>query len=439
MDCGAYGGEQIFLTTMTAHTLSGNYRLGSVRLVSRADLHQHRAERRLPGLQRRLQHVRARTAHRRDLRATRHGSPASSAAATCSATATSARRVRSSKATSWVRCSSAWRRCASSARSRRGATGASTAAPPPSAPGSSSSARRPRRSTSTPTAARRSSPPASRSAPARIVQALPQIVADRLGMRPEDVVVRAADTDAGGYDIGRRRRADDRLARRGERAAGDEVRRKLLDVAADMLEASPEDLESGGRAREIVVGAPSSRRHRCSRSSRTRTRRRVRSRGPASFTAPGTGAMPGCAAGHFIEAIDMPVFAVHECDVAVDPDTGHVEVLELPRRAGRRPRAQPARHPRADPGRGRAGPGLRAARGADDRRPGRLAQNGFETYRRAARAATRPGARSTSTKARRRSVRWAPRARARSRSSTWGRRSPARSRTRRESASRSCR
>src|SRR5690606_4500928 len=46
-----------------------------------------------------------------------------------------------------------------------------------------------------------------------------------------------------------------------------------------------------------------------------------------AFTAPGVGAMPGCAAGHFIDAIDIPVFAVHECEVAVDPDTGHVEVL----------------------------------------------------------------------------------------------------------------
>src|ERR1700728_3160182 len=36
MDCGAYGGEQIFLTTMTAHTLGGNYRLGAVKLASRA-------------------------------------------------------------------------------------------------------------------------------------------------------------------------------------------------------------------------------------------------------------------------------------------------------------------------------------------------------------------------------------------------------------------
>jgi CO/xanthine dehydrogenase Mo-binding subunit len=37
--------------------------------------------------------------------------------------------------------------------------------------------------------------------------------------------------------------------------------------------------------------------------------------------------MPGCATGHFIDAIDIPVFAVHECEVAVDPETGHVEVL----------------------------------------------------------------------------------------------------------------
>ncbi len=36
MDCGAYGGEQIFLSTMTAHTLGGNYRVGAMRLVSRA-------------------------------------------------------------------------------------------------------------------------------------------------------------------------------------------------------------------------------------------------------------------------------------------------------------------------------------------------------------------------------------------------------------------
>jgi hypothetical protein len=37
--------------------------------------------------------------------------------------------------------------------------------------------------------------------------------------------------------------------------------------------------------------------------------------------------MPGCVADHFIDAIDIPVFAVHDCEVAVDTETGHVEVL----------------------------------------------------------------------------------------------------------------
>jgi hypothetical protein len=29
-----------------------------------------------------------------------------------------------------------------------------------------------------------------------------------------------------------------------------------------------------------------------------------------------------------IEALDIPIFAVHDCDVAVDPDTGKVDVLK---------------------------------------------------------------------------------------------------------------
>lgn len=49
--------------------------------------------------------------------------------------------------------------------------------------------------------------------------------------------------------------------------------------------------------------------------------------GSGSFTKPGVAAMPGCAAGHFLDAIDIPVFNVHDCEVAVDRDTGHVEIL----------------------------------------------------------------------------------------------------------------
>ncbi len=35
-----------------------------------------------------------------------------------------------------------------------------------------------------------------------MMQSLPQIVAGALGLRPEDVVVRTADTDAAGFDLG---------------------------------------------------------------------------------------------------------------------------------------------------------------------------------------------------------------------------------------------
>jgi CO/xanthine dehydrogenase Mo-binding subunit len=35
-----------------------------------------------------------------------------------------------------------------------------------------------------------------------MMQSLPQIVAGTLGIRPEDVIVRQADTNAAGYDVG---------------------------------------------------------------------------------------------------------------------------------------------------------------------------------------------------------------------------------------------
>ncbi|WP_374754400.1 molybdopterin cofactor-binding domain-containing protein, partial [Aureimonas sp. AU12] len=50
--------------------------------------------------------------------------------------------------------------------------------------------------------------------------------------------------------------------------------------------------------------------------------------GTGAFTRTGVPAMAGCCTGHFIDAIDIPIFAVHDCEVAVDPDTGHVEILD---------------------------------------------------------------------------------------------------------------
>ena len=48
--------------------------------------------------------------------------------------------------------------------------------------------------------------------------------------------------------------------------------------------------------------------------------------GSGAFTAPGVAAMPGCAAGHFIDAIDIPVFAVHDCELDIEVATGRIVV-----------------------------------------------------------------------------------------------------------------
>ena len=158
------------------------------------------------------------------------------------------------------------------------------------------------------------------------MQAIPQIVADALQIPVDDVTIREADTDAAGYDGGvGGGRTTVSIGAAGSEAAA-EVRRKVLDVAADMLEASVDDLTlQDGKV--VMNGAPSV--------SVTITEVAARAQsttgpisGSGSFTGIGREAAPGCAAGHYIGALDLPVFAVHECDVAVDPRTGRVTILD---------------------------------------------------------------------------------------------------------------
>jgi CO/xanthine dehydrogenase Mo-binding subunit len=158
-----------------------------------------------------------------------------------------------------------------------------------------------------------------------------------------------------------------------------EVRRKLLEVASEMLEVAPDDLVlADGRVEIIGIKGSGA-------TIVEVAERAQRVVGPisgsGSFAGPGVAAMPGCAAGHFIDAIDIPVFAVHECEVAVDPETGHVEVLSyaVVQDVGR------ALNPRAIHGQIQGGvvQGLGYALheeisiGAN----GRINQTGFETYR----------------------------------------------------------
>ncbi|MDQ0315428.1 xanthine dehydrogenase family protein molybdopterin-binding subunit [Amorphus orientalis] len=379
MDCGAYGGEQPFLTTMTAHTLGGNYRLGSVRLLSRA--------------------VYTNTAPTGAFRA-------------CNGTYNTFALERHTDEI----CAAigmdpiAFRRRNVIGDKALGSTGQvfegdvlgpmldrmeeMTASRPSQQ--ARADGRLYGRATVVgtwfifvgPSAATVNLNPDGgvtlvtsgvEIGSGSMMQSLPQIVADSLGLTPQDVTIRAADTDAAGYDVGVGGGRQTVSLGVASTNACIEVKKKILRVASEMLEADPADLvlEDGHVS---IVGVPEQRVSVPAVAARAQVTTGPIS-GSGAFTAPGTAAMPGCAAGHMLEALDLPVFAVHDCEVAVDPATGHVEVLSytVVQDVGR------AINPRAIRGQIQGGvvQGLGYALHEDVSidAEGRIRQEGFETYR----------------------------------------------------------
>lgn len=324
MDCGAHGGEQIFLTTMTAHTLGGNYRLGAVRLASRAvytNTPPNGAFRACNGvyntfaLERHTDEIAAAIGmdpldfRRRnvlgdgDLGATGQVfegevlGPMLARMETLRARS-GPRRAEDGRLYGHATTVGTWFVFTgpSAATVNMNADGSATLVTSGVEIGSGS-----------------------------MMQSLPQIVAAALGLRPEDVVVRQADTDASGYDVGVGGGRQTVSLGAASLAAAQEVRGKLLAVAAQMLDAAPGDLVmQNGR---IEITGPNG----AGFSIAEVTARAQALLGPVggtgASTRKGVPALPGCVAGHFIDALDIPVFAVHDCEVAVDPETGHVEVL----------------------------------------------------------------------------------------------------------------
>ncbi|GIQ74727.1 xanthine dehydrogenase family protein molybdopterin-binding subunit [Bradyrhizobium sp. RD5-C2] len=379
MDCGAYGGEQIFLTTMTAHTLGGNYRLGSVRMVSRAvytNTAPNGAFRCCNGvyntfaLERHTDEIAARIgmdtlAFRRrnvlgdkDLGATgqvfegdvlgpmlERMDTLRDAAAPPPARTDGRLHGRATTVGTWFVFVGP-----SAATVNMNADGTATLVTSGVEIGSGS-----------------------------MMQSLPQIVASTLGIAPEHVIVRAADTDAAGYDVGVGGGRTTVSLGAASLSAAQEVRTKLLKVASEMIEAAPDDLVMRDGRIEIA-GAPGSGRTVAEVATRAQALAGPVS-GTGAFTGAGVPAMPGCVAGHFIDAIDIPVFAVHDCEVAVDPETGHVEVLSyrVVQDVGR------ALNPRAIHGQIQGGVvqglGYTLHEEVTIGSNGRVCQSGFETYR----------------------------------------------------------
>lgn len=379
MDCGAYGGEQVFLSTMTAHTLGGNYRCGAIRLVSRAvytNTPPNGAFRACNGvyntfaLERHTDEICAEMgldpiAFRKrnvigdgDLGSTGQVfegdvlKPMLERMDTLRATTGTLEEKADGRLYGRATTVGTWFVFVgpSAATINMNADGTATLVTSGVEIGSGT-----------------------------MMQSLPQIVAGQLGLSPDQVVVREADTDAAGVDVGVGGGRTTVSIGAASMGAAEEVREKLFGYAGELLQASPQDLVMT-KGRIEIKGKPGT------GIEISRVVQHAESvtgpvSGTGSFTAKNTPAMAGCAMGHFLDALDIPIFVVHEAEVAVDPDTGHVDVLayRVVQDVGR------ALNRRAIMGQIQGGvvQGLgyalhEAVTIAPD---GRIAEDGFETYR----------------------------------------------------------
>lgn len=323
MDCGAYGGEQVFLTTMTAHTLTGNYRLGSVKLTTRAvytNTPPNGAFRACNGvyntfaLERHTDEICA--AIGMDPMAFRRLNVIGDGSIGATGQVFEGEVLRPMLDRMLELRPAAVPVVPDGVLFGRATTvgtwfvfvGPSTATVNLNADGSATLV----------TAG-------VEIGSGTMMQSLPQIVAAELGIHPSAVIVKTADTDASGRDMGVGGGRTTVSIGAASAAACAEVRAKLLAAASELLQTEPAHLIlTGGRVE--IMGRPGS-----GTSIQKVIQHAEMVSGPISgsgaFTAPGVAALPGCAAGHFIDAIDIPVFVVHECDLTVHPATGHVTIL----------------------------------------------------------------------------------------------------------------
>jgi CO/xanthine dehydrogenase Mo-binding subunit len=152
-----------------------------------------------------------------------------------------------------------------------------------------------------------------------------QILAEELGIAPEDVIVHAPDTDVAAFDGGAQGSRTVFNAGNAVRRAANDVRERVLDHAADLIEAAPEDLvlEDGGVA---VRGAPQRRvtLAEVAAAALERGGPVTASRSSVSVPVP---VDPRSMTGAFFTHLNAPTFHVHLAEVEVDPATGHVEVV----------------------------------------------------------------------------------------------------------------
>ena len=156
------------------------------------------------------------------------------------------------------------------------------------------------------------------------VMAMPQFVAEELGMRAEDFSILYQDTDAAPWDMGSSGSQTTFNSVRAVLDATADVRNQLFAAAADLLEAAPEDLELvNGNVQ--VKGTP------------TKNVAIATLTAGGTFHGRGSGPLPksppvqaeGCIGRLGNESFLAPQFFTHAVRVKVDRDTGVVRVLQV--------------------------------------------------------------------------------------------------------------
>ena len=159
------------------------------------------------------------------------------------------------------------------------------------------------------------------------VMGLPLLAAEALGMKPEDFSILYQDTDAGPWDMGSSGSQTTFNNGRAVVEAAREVRSRLLELAAEQLEAA--------------VDRPRARRRRGAGQGRARARRCRSPSSPgsgATIIGKGSGRVPetpaaspdsGCVGRLGFESFLEPQVITHAVHVRVDRDTGVVRVLRV--------------------------------------------------------------------------------------------------------------
>lgn len=159
-----------------------------------------------------------------------------------------------------------------------------------------------------------------------VTMGVTQIAAAEMGVHPADVVVSLPNTDAVPYDAGSQGSRTTHVVGRAVHEAAVVLREKVYAVAAQMLEAAPEDLELvDGSVR--VKGVPSS----DISLAEVATTATFAEGGPlaatGSYATPVPRYDPTCASGLLFPTFPTPTYHVHIAEVEVDPVTGGVTVL----------------------------------------------------------------------------------------------------------------